>query len=539
MVSKFFIIFIALFSLTYSVKRATLPDDEIEALKMISRHELDSSLWDIIEPFYYQPISVPYGELGILTQLFPEYNTQFPETEVQLAKYVPWGKKNIIQFFSDWPELLYFKPILDFSMNVPVKSGRTCVMVDRSGVSENVSQRVQFSLEPVTWFSAEGRFALTENIARWKHRKVSILPGNLVAFQAGNIAPLADPHRLVSGRFSGQEQTESTVKENWLYGDKKGWNTFVIDISPELLFNKIHAQTFVHKRKYEAIAGLSTNVHFTKNIGSQLDLIGMDLKETDDTLAYGVSTTKFNFLNWNTEISLAASIRTVPAIPVRVGMAYLREQDNIQAEIIYIPEGFCASLSKTLLDFTSAENFEKSTESGFLSCDLAWRHRFLKYAIIAPSLSLKMSDLSLMYVNPGVFLSVQQEKSKLIVEYQRFQLFNEENKKNVDNISIFYTLGPLKKVNIQTDIIVRHVINKNWYISSMFKPQFKPTSALEISPGLKLKKNSGDSFEMSLILSHTLHFFDAIYSDLLLEKYTSHNNKKGPLTVNAKMWFLF
>jgi hypothetical protein len=531
--------FLALFSLTYSFKRITLPIDEVEALKMINRHELDSSLWDIVEPFYYQPISVPYGELRILTQLFPEYNTHFPETEVQLAKYVPWDKKNIIQFFNDWPELLYFKPILDFSMNVPVKSGRACVMVDKNGVSETASQRLQFSLEPVTWLSAEGRFILTENIARWKDRMLSISSGTWVAFHAGNVAPLADPYRLVSGRFSGLEQSESTVKDNWFYGDKKGWNTFVIDIAPKSQCNKICLQTFVHKRKYEAIAGLSTKVNFTKNIESQFDLIGMDLKEADDTLAYGVSTTKFNFLNWNTEISFAASIQSIPTIPVRVGMAYVREQDKIQAEVIYIPEGFRASLSKSLLDFTSTENCEKPTESGFLSCDLDWKHRFLNYITLAPSLSLKMSDLSLMYANPGVFFSVQQEKSKLIVEYQRFQLFHEENNKNIDNVSVYYSLGPLEKITVQADINVRHFINNNWYISSLFKPQFKPTSAFEISPGVKLKKYSKKSIEMSLILSHTLHLFNAIYSDLSLEKYTLHNNIKGPLIVNAKMWFLF
>lgn len=177
-------------SLLYSAKHATLPVDETEAASMLAHHEIDSSLWEIVEPFYQQPISVPYGESGILSQLFPELDLNIPVSEAELTRYIPWDKKKISQFFRDYPELFFFKPILDFSMNVPVKSGRISMSVDRNGTTDRTSQRLQFSLDPVQWISVGGRVDFTEYTARWKNRILTISPRKGWSLTAGNVAPM-------------------------------------------------------------------------------------------------------------------------------------------------------------------------------------------------------------------------------------------------------------------------------------------------------------------------------------------------------------
>lgn len=538
-ISKVTPLLLLIHSLIYPARHVTLPADEIEAESMLGRHEIDSSLWEIVEPFYQQPISVPYGESGILMRLFPELDLNIPVKEEQLARYTPWDKSKISQFFKDYPELVFYKPILDFSMNVPVKSGRICVSVDRSGSTGLSSQRMQFSLEPLEWISADGRAEFTDYTARWKNRKLTISPQKWVSITAGNVAPIADRHRMVSGTFGNRNPEINDIADNWLYGEKRGWNTVMATISSDNILHGLKIQPFLHKRLSESAAGISSEVFINQNITTEFDLIGMDLKETADTLFYGLLSTRINYFRWTTELTIATSVKYSPAIPVRLDLGYCRERDEFNFELMYFPEGFKGPGSRALEDVIGGGDLYNQLTEDLLSYDLTWNHHIVKDIVVRPSILMKMSDLQLWYLNPGVSLSVLKERYSLLFGYQRFEPLSARSIKTRDDISFECSVQPHKQLDVQVDLCTRSFINKSWYFSSSLEPILTIIPDMKLSPGIKCKKYSDKPCDLALSLTNTLYLFKSIYSEMSIEKYVSFNDKKGQVSAHAKMWFVF
>ncbi len=506
---------------------------------MLGHHEIDSSLWEIIEPFYQQPISVPYGESGILMQLFPELGLNIPVSEESLARYSPWDQKMITQFFKDYPELVFYKPILDFSMHVPVKSGRVCVSVDRNGSTERTSQRLQFSLEPVKWLTADGRAEFTDYYARWKNRKFTILPQKWLSVTIGNNAPMADKHRMVSGRFGNRNPEINDIADNWLYGEKRGWNTIMMNVSSENVLDGLVVQPFLHKRLSESVAGISSAISINKYMESEFDLIGMDFKEVADTLFYGVLSTRINCSGWKTELTVATSLKHTPTVPVRLDLDYIRETDEFMFECIYFPEGFSGVGSRALVDLAGENDIPDQLTENYFSYDFTWKHQIVDDITVRPSLIMKMSDMHLWYLNPGLIFSVEKELYRLLFGYQRFEPLSAGSIRTKDDISIDCSVQPSKRVDLQVDLCTRTFVNHSWYFSSSIEPTLKILPEMKISPGIAYKKYSDRSGNLALFLTNTLYLFKSIYSDVSIEKYISFKNKKGHLSAHAKMWFVF
>jgi hypothetical protein len=506
---------------------------------MLRCHEIDSSLWEIIEPFYQQPISIPYGESGILMQLFPELNLDIPVREDQLSRYSPWDKTKIAQFFRDYPELIFFRPMLDFSMNVPVKSGRICVSVDQNGSNGRTSQRMQFSFEPVPWVSADGRADFTDYTARWKNRTLTISPMKWWSVIAGNVAPMADKHCIVSGRFGKRNPEINEIAQNWFYGEKRGWNALMLTISSDRILNGLRVQPFFHKRLTETVAGISSEVSLNQYITGEFDLVGMDMEDLADTLLYGIFSTRVNYSGWRSELTLATSVTRSPTVPIRLDLGYCRELDEFNLECIYFPEGFRGPGSRALEDFIGADSFPDKLTDDLCSFDLSLKHCIVNDIVFRPSLIMKMSDTQLWYLNPGLILSVQKELYRLMFGYQRFEPLSVRSIRTKDNITLECSMQPSKKVDLQVDLCTRTFIDNSWYFSSFLQPVLTILPDMKISPGIKFKKYSNKPCDLALSIANTLYLFKSIYSDVSIEKYVSFKDKKGPVSAHAKMWFVF
>ncbi len=529
-----------LFSSPYSLKRESLPADEIEAAAMIASHLLDSALWEIVEPFYYQPVSVPYGELDILILLFPELCSSLPVSEHQLSKYIPWDKKNVAMFFDDWPELIYFKPILDFSMNLPVKSGRIGVFVDRNGALRESSQRIQFSLEPFKWISIEGRSRITEHSARWKNRKILIAPAKWCSLKAGNVAPGLDHHGLVSGAFGSDRKNPSSLMENWLYGDRRSWNTAVLKMSTDKILNNVSVESFLHKRVSEVVGGISAKAVFHHNVESQIDFIGMDVKESGDTLIYGIGSLTLRYSAGVVEFALAAPVdRSLPAVPGRIRLNYHREKDRLDFEFVFFPEGFCGPLSSLLEDVAESDSMMVPVGENLLYGQLMWVHQVMPNASVTPSLTLRTSDNFLRYINPGVIFSMSRERFRLTIEYQRFEKLWLKEMGEIDYFKADCSAELFNKNDLTIGFRARHFSGNNWHMVTALEQQVELTPEIQIKPGVKYSNSKNSKNQIALSLAYTMTLFKAIYSDCSVEKYIAFTNMKGPLQLNAKMWFAF
>lgn len=529
-----------LFSSPCSLKRESLPADEIEAAAMIASHLLDSAMWEIVEPFYHQPILVPHGELDILTLLFPEHFSSLPVSEHQLSKYIPWDKKSVAMFFEDWPELFYFKPILDFSMNLPVKSGRFGVFIDRDGARRESSQRIQFSLEPLTWVSVDGRFSITDHSARWKNRKISISPAQWCSIKAGNVAPRTDRHGLVSGAFGIEKNDKSSSMENWLYGDRRSWNTFITDFNTDKLLKKVSVESYFHKRKSEVVAGISANVVVHQNIESQIDFVGMDVKESDDTLIYGIGSIRFRYPVGEAEIALAVPVDSrLPAVPGRLRLNYQREKDRLRIELVYFPEGFFGPLSNLLENFTENDSMMVPVAEDLFYSQMNWVHQVTSNGVITPSLTIRTSDCLVRYINSGINVSVKRERLRFSIEYQRFEELWREERGGIDYFKADCMVELLKKNDVKIDFRAKHFSGNNWHMVTVLEQQVELSPEIQIKPGVKYSNLTGTTNQIALSLAYTMTLFKAIYSDCSVEKYISFTKQKGPFRLNAKMWFAF
>jgi hypothetical protein len=94
-----------------------IPRNERRLIIELEEGILDSLYWEALSPFYFQPLSVPFGELRYLYDLFPNLPENLPLTSQKLEKYESWNPENIAIFFEDYPFLLPFKALLSFTTN--------------------------------------------------------------------------------------------------------------------------------------------------------------------------------------------------------------------------------------------------------------------------------------------------------------------------------------------------------------------------------------------------------------------------------------
>ena len=256
----------ALFSGVVAVSEVDLPKlpaDEDEAYRMLGEGTLDSSVWRKIEPFYTMPIHVPQGDLPILQDLFSELPHDLPSTPAALSLYRPWNDSAQQSFFSDFPELVPFKPILSFesdpAVSVPCQTG---FYFSRRGNSDTARQYALFSIGDPAQVSAGGRIDFTDAYGRWFRRTVSVAPKSNVRIACGNFSPNRRSF-LSSGYFPSGGKTDAALSNNWLYGTSRTWNGVQVGFSPG---NETQTEAFFHSGQTEQIGQLSGNVNLSRRI---------------------------------------------------------------------------------------------------------------------------------------------------------------------------------------------------------------------------------------------------------------------------------
>ena len=245
-----------------------LPADEDEAQRMLAEGTLDSSVWRKVEPFYTMPVRVPQGDLRILQELFSELPMDLPVTPEELAQYLPWHAHEQQKFFTDFPELVPFKPILSFendsSAAAPAQTGfyfSRWRMAERHG-------NMRF-LQSVTFpaITTSGRADFTDSYGRWFRRSITIVPEKHLRITGGNFNPIFS-NNLFTGYFPASSVADAEITENWLQGTSQTWNGLSVDFlsEPEQQYRHASAEAFFHSGGTEQIGQMDGCLHLLRQI---------------------------------------------------------------------------------------------------------------------------------------------------------------------------------------------------------------------------------------------------------------------------------
>ncbi len=323
----------------YSVSDNIIPIDAENANIMLKAGILDSLEWQKIESFYSMPISVPSGELIFLRNLFPEIDYDLPVTDEELSKYEPWNKNKIDTFFKDFPELVKYKPILNFNFSESPYKGQLTFL----NKSENCSltySRVNVFMEPVRNTRLTARAEINNYNARWQNRLIQTKPFPTIEIQIGNIDGLPD-RGLILGNFPGEKQCkDSSVLSNWIYGKNRTWNGMKISYqtSKSQKENNWKLISLIHKQPEELIAGFYSEIDIHKEITLTItvsELISDILNEKQTCISGGL---KINRRLIKTEIYAGIDSDDPKSIPVYFNSILGGKDREVLCKLIYLPE---------------------------------------------------------------------------------------------------------------------------------------------------------------------------------------------------------
>jgi hypothetical protein len=289
--SSILVLALAIAAWPLSLKTTLLPRDAHEAEIMLREGSLDSLEWELLQPYYVQPINVPRGELSLLNDLFDMRVDNLPVSRDQLASYRPWDATARERFFRDYPELAKYEPILSFSEGDGrrMSDAGLAISVDNDLRTSALSR---FTLRLAQGVSVTGSIAHADTTALWVKRRVSASAPGIVSLDAGNFSLNAD-NGLFYGFFPDAAAAPVTTLSNWEYAGSRAWNGLCLRSAR---WDNARISAFFHERPTERAFGVFCDAGATEALRvtagvSRLDRGPLDTSRlTDDYFFhYGLS----------------------------------------------------------------------------------------------------------------------------------------------------------------------------------------------------------------------------------------------------------
>lgn len=227
-----------------------LPKDEYEASVMMREGLLDSLDWERIRQFYVQPLNVPSGDLRYLRELTELWVEDIPVIPAEIAPYEPWAEKDIKRFFSDYPQLLAFEPILSFATERSEHGSSASLSVHTDQTQQpNALSRFESGIDPR--YSISGSIYNEDSTLLWRTRRIRVAVPGIGSVEGGNFTT-ADDRGLFFGYFP-DDKAVKTSASNWMYGGTRTWNGVRATAD---CGDRIRVSGFFHQRRTEVAQSL-------------------------------------------------------------------------------------------------------------------------------------------------------------------------------------------------------------------------------------------------------------------------------------------
>lgn len=537
---KYLKIYFLLF-LTVTVVNATgfgslpyeIPEDERSAVMELEEGTLDSATWELLKPFYTQPLSVPLGELRYLRDIFPDLPDDLPVRDEVLLFYEPWTVAAIDVFFKDYPYLVGFKPIVSFATEKMPSVAHVAFFSRLSGYSDQFRQSVRFTVTPVKEARADGTVYFEENYARWQRRRILLKIPHVGKIQAGNFSFIMNKG-LFYGYFPSSDQSGNEVKYNWMYGESLTWNGFS---SETPLGKKWNVSSLVHIRETESIAGLKADFNpvpllsvygALSGASSQLDSI------INDTLlaVHGGVEVSTDLLH--IEIESGTNLFNTGSVPVFLTLSNGRKKHRYEVSFINIPEKFSAPRSSLLHSFSRRLDIADDTKKNIIGIDFTYAGpvlNTLKQSFHASYIAMENNaDLRTVWKFNGTWPFIYSFFYGLDIYDLAYNL------KHRFKLSTDHVIGSHLVVSPMVSYDVRPY--EYWRIMANCYTHFDVFSFMAVSPFISFYSNSNDNHDLAVGIKQRITFFAKTFGELnITVPVVSYNNKK--YSFYAKTYFLF
>ena len=381
-----------------------LPHNEREAARMLRDGTLDSAAWLQFKPYYNQPIEVPLGEARLLSELAPWIQRPLPVTKAQLAAYEPWDRQSIRRFFSDFPEIEVFRPILSFAWTPIAHAG--AIGVDCRDAYGDPRPAVTLSFGNRRTVTMNGRGLFERDFARWQRRQLTVHSGRAGDVSIGNF-PAPVRNALLLGWFPHYADSLQSVSDNWMFGSADGWNGACWSIDHH---DRFAAGIFGHARALESAAGVFGSLRVAPPLW--VDAGAWALSASDygvrDTAYTGEIAIRAARGSAHLDVRAGLTSQCPSSIPVRASLGFGGPAHAVRLEIMRLPRGLVAPRSRAWYDCARRLDVPMDTvRESLLSMALAAEHRLGRAFCLAPEVSLihtpsrASCDLSLECRNTG------------------------------------------------------------------------------------------------------------------------------------------
>lgn len=510
-----------------------LPEDERTAVMELEEGTLDSATWEMLKPFYIQPLSVTLGELRYLRDIFPGLPDDLPTEHEVLSLYEPWTDDNIAVFFKDYPYLVPFKPVLSFAAERMPSFAHVAFSSRRSGFSDMFRQSVRFTVTPNKNIRGDGTVYFQDNYARWQRRRVMLRIPHVGRVHLGNFS-LTLNNGLFYGYFPSPSTSHEALRDNWLYGESRTWNGFS---SETPVGKKNIISSLVHIRETEKVAGLKAEF----NPGAAVSLYGafsgavsqLDGSDHDTSLAVhgGV---ELSMGSVKITLESGTGLFNAGSVPVYLTLNNGKRKHRYSFSFITIPENFTAPRSSLLYSFCNRLETSDSTKNDIMGIDISYSgplYGYVKQTFHTSYIAMENSaDLRTSWKITGVVPFTYSIYYGLNI----YDLYN--NLKHRIKVFTAHTIGPHVTISPLFSYDIRPY--EYWRLTANLYTGFKVFSIMTVSPFLSFNTNSKAHRNFACGIIQRIAFFEKTFGELQLTvPVISYNNEK--YSFYAKTHFLF
>lgn len=538
MSSNFFIICSFLMLNNLSSNEFLIPQTEQIGIEQVADGKLDPLFFELIKPFYDQPIDVPQGELKILQELFPQLFWNISFSIDSLQKYAPWDQPAIIQFFQDYPLLAQFEPILRFDIKPVDFRAKAVFSIRNNSAFRTFSHGANLSVCFSESFKMDTRITFDNDYARWNRRVLYFEPSEKCSLQIGNFGSFFDKG-LFYGFFHSADATGNQKINNWLYGSSKTWNGVKIRIGEagRGVLSRLSTVAFFHKRETEAAGMTIFNVRVNDYISfnSGMSLLRLSKLPESSGHHYAHWGVKVKIQRLNMEIQSGLDMEKPGSVPLIVESRYNLNRSGLDFIFAFLPGDFFAPCSY-MVQRIGSKNLENTNPVSFWSIQSI--HHPCRWLSLTPSLNLVLKNHNSEEVcfKLSAISSARNFMFKITYRWMPACGLSDTTGNFLHQIVDFcLSPGITIRGEIELDFQKEYPNSINTFLST--KLNIFP--AISLRPSICFSQTAGKSRSLLYGLEHLLTLHDKTCTQLKIEVPFSSVTKGENLSVEAKTSFLF
>jgi hypothetical protein len=508
-------------AIPFQMHMAQLPRDEYEASLMMKEGSLDSTEWEMLKPYYAQPLNVPDGELPELGEIFSIVDRGQPLDEVQLDKYVPWTQKDISRFFSDYPELLPYRPVLSFSCvkNRPVSHASLALYSDETQQPTALSR---FSLFGNSAFSVMGNASHRDTSVLLRKRTVQCSFQGIGMVRIGNFDEGRDDG-LFYGYFPDDTRTPSAL-DNWRYGMSRSFNGVFLQSAR---WAGAAASAWYHKRQAETVGAFFCE---TRPLDSVRITVGLSHLTTSGTAGFPADSELYYHCGldagragWRARVTTGIVQRHVSSPPLYAGIS--GKSGSSSLEIVYSRTGDPRFVPRSRLAYAcKAELDDDSTcRRKLQTAKISTHHAFSPQFAVSDELTYTTDD------STAAATASLSAAGSAAVDYRVVYLLRASSTGRVESHRTTLSLQRQISRFVRQLFYGTVFVKNNGFCSGLLRVpvELQPLAGLTLTPYCSLYANTMQERSLSAGIRQSLYLFAKTGCDGEVEATVNNKNERG------------